>query len=188
MALKHAVLAALSDGEATGYELSKRFDVAVANFWSASPQQIYRELDRLESAGLLEARLVEQTGRPNKRIFKLTADGEVELLRFIETDSRPAVIRDDLLVKVAALDDSNAGAVEDAVRGRLDQSIAKLDLYRNLRAMALNGREEAEMLASGGRIGGYLALLRGISFEEDDQRWCELVLKVLAGRRSGVPG
>ena len=40
MALKHAVLAALLEGEASGYELSKRFDVSVANFWPATPQQM----------------------------------------------------------------------------------------------------------------------------------------------------
>ena len=37
MALRHAVLAALLEGEASGYQLSKRFDVSVANFWSATP-------------------------------------------------------------------------------------------------------------------------------------------------------
>ena len=47
MALRHAVLAALLEGEASGYQLSKRFDVSVANFWSATPQQLYRELERL---------------------------------------------------------------------------------------------------------------------------------------------
>ena len=45
MALRHAVLAALLEGEASGYQLAKRFDVSVANFWSATPQQLYRELD-----------------------------------------------------------------------------------------------------------------------------------------------
>jgi DNA-binding PadR family transcriptional regulator len=40
MALRHAVLAALLEGEVSGYQLAKRFDVSVANFWSASPQQL----------------------------------------------------------------------------------------------------------------------------------------------------
>src|SRR5437762_1632288 len=39
------------------YELSKRFHVSVANFWSATAQQVYRELDRLEAEGLLRTRL-----------------------------------------------------------------------------------------------------------------------------------
>jgi DNA-binding PadR family transcriptional regulator len=55
MALGHAVLAALLDGEASGYQLAKRFDVSVANFWSATPQQLYRELDRLEAEGCTTA-------------------------------------------------------------------------------------------------------------------------------------
>jgi DNA-binding PadR family transcriptional regulator len=44
MSLKYAVLAALLEGEASGYELSKVFDVSLANFWAATPQQLYREL------------------------------------------------------------------------------------------------------------------------------------------------
>jgi virulence activator alpha len=64
MALRHAVLAALLEGEASGYELAKRFDVSVANFWSATPQQLYRELERLEADGRLRGRVVEH--RPDR--------------------------------------------------------------------------------------------------------------------------
>ncbi|MFD0475577.1 hypothetical protein ACFQ0B_50665 [Nonomuraea thailandensis] len=37
MALRHAVLAALLDGEYSGYQLTKIFDVGVSNFWYAAP-------------------------------------------------------------------------------------------------------------------------------------------------------
>jgi DNA-binding PadR family transcriptional regulator len=188
LALKHAILAALEEEEASGYELSKRFDVSVANFWPASPQQIYRELDRLEADGLLTATLIEQTSRPNKRIFSPTAAGQEELGRFIETASRPTAIRDDLLVKVVALDDDNAEAVAAAIRERLEQSETKLDLYRRIRSAMLGDLDEAEYLASSARIGNYLALKRGISFEQDNQAWCRSSLKAIAGRRTGVPG
>ena len=75
MALGHAVLAALLQGEASGYDLAKSFNASVANFWVATPQQLYRELDRLEAAGLIEGRVVEQQRRPNKRLFSLTPVG-----------------------------------------------------------------------------------------------------------------
>ena len=188
MALKHAVLAALLEGEASGYELSKRFDVSVANFWPATPQQIYRELDRLESDGMLDARLVEQTSRPNKRIFTVTDTGEAELQAFIESSSRPTAIRDDLLVKVVALDDGNAEAVAAAVNERLEQATAKLGLYGSLRAVAIGDGDEESFLASIARIGSYLALLRGIAFEEENIRWCKRVLQVLATRGAALPG
>ena len=79
MSLRHAVLAALSHGEASGYELAKRFDVAVADYWTATPQQLYRDLERLEQDGLVDARVVEQSRRPNKRVFRLTDDGRAPL-------------------------------------------------------------------------------------------------------------
>jgi len=188
MALKHAVLAALTEGEATGYELSKRFDVSVANFWPASPQQIYRELDRLEKDGMLEARLVEQSSRPNKRIFNVTEAGSAELLRFIETESKPTGVRDDLLVKIVALDDENSEAVEAAVRGRQEQAAAKLSIYLDLQAAAIGDGTEEEFLTAETPPGPYLALLRGIRFEQDNIAWCDTVLDVLVKRRARIPG
>src|SRR4029079_2408089 len=107
MALKHAVMVALAGGESTGYELSKPFDHSVANFWPASPQQIYRELDRLEADGLAIARRVRQRKRPDKRVFRLTGAGGEAIAGFIRSATAPPVVRDDLLVKVAGLDESN---------------------------------------------------------------------------------
>ena len=62
MALRDAVLAALLEGEASGYDLAKRFDRSVANFWTATPQQLYRELDAMATDGLIEARVVPPKG------------------------------------------------------------------------------------------------------------------------------
>lgn len=43
MALRHAVLAALLDGESSGYEPAERFDAGMANFWHALPLQLHLE-------------------------------------------------------------------------------------------------------------------------------------------------
>lgn len=37
MALRNAVMAALLEGAASGYDLAKAFDASVANFWMATP-------------------------------------------------------------------------------------------------------------------------------------------------------
>src|SRR5437870_5832133 len=104
MGLGHAVLAALLEGDASGYELAKRFDVSVANFWHAVPQQVYAELPRLERAGFVEGRQVVQEKRPNKRVYRLTREGRGELARFIAEPARPTSIKDELLVKVYSAD------------------------------------------------------------------------------------
>jgi DNA-binding PadR family transcriptional regulator len=184
MALRHAVLTALLEGEASGYELSKRFDVSVANFWSATPQQLYRELEQLESAGLLDARVVEQQRRPNKRVFSLTEAGHDELYAFTKQPSRPMAMRDDLLVKLQALDASDPEAVIMALAERLEQASAKLELYDRLRDRLLAGRDEAEYLKDGERIGPYLTLIGGRMFEQQNIRWITTVLEILE-QRSG---
>ncbi|MCA4760627.1 PadR family transcriptional regulator [Mycobacterium avium] len=182
MSLRDAVLAALLEGESSGYDLAKDFDASVANFWPATPQQLYRELDRLAGQGLIRARVVHQQRRPNKRMFSLTAAGRAAIRRFTATAPRPSVIRDELLIKVQAADAGDMRAVRDAIRERRDWATAKLARYQRLRARLLDGRSEEDYLARAERIGPYLTLIRGISFEEDNIRWAERALAVIARR------
>ncbi|BBX28524.1 PadR family transcriptional regulator [Mycolicibacterium alvei] len=182
MALRDAVLAALLDGEASGYDLAKGFDASVANFWMATPQQLYRELDRMAAEGLIEARLVEQDRRPNKRLYSLTDAGRQALLEFTEVAPKPGAIREDLLVQVQAVDTGNIGAVRDALTERLEWATAKLARYRRGQEHLLAGRTEDAYLAEADRIGPYLTLLRGIRFEEENIEWAGRALTVIEQR------
>ena len=169
MALRHAVLAALLEGEASGYELAKRFDVSVANFWFATPQQLYRELERLESDKLVRGREVRQKRRPNKRVFTLTKAGREELRAFTARPAKASAIRDELLVKVQAVDHGDRDAVLLALHERMLQAEAKLALYDHL----LEGLDDA-------RIGPRLTLMRGRAFEEENIRWCHEAMHAIA--------
>ncbi|MFE9017567.1 PadR family transcriptional regulator [Streptomyces sp. NPDC007808] len=181
MSLKYAVLAALLDGEASGYELSKVFDVSFANFWPATPQQLYRELERLEGDGLVAARVVRQERRPNKRMFTLTEAGRADLRAYAaEPPRRPTAVRDELLIKLQAMEDPEA--TRALIEERRAWARAKLDRYERVRDRLLDGWTEERYLSESGRVGPYLTLLRGISFEEENLRWCERVLTVLKQR------
>jgi DNA-binding PadR family transcriptional regulator len=182
MALRHAVLAALLEGEASGYQLAKRFDVSVANFWSATPQQLYRELDRLESDGLVRARLVRQQRRPDKRVFTLTDAGLADLHGFTGIPAKPVAMRDELLVKLQAIDVGDSDAVPKALMARLDRAHAKLALYDRLLAEMLAGRDEEAFERDAERIGPYLTLMGGRMYEQTNIRWCTAVLEVLSRR------
>jgi DNA-binding PadR family transcriptional regulator len=190
MALRHAVLAALVDGEASGYELAKRFDVSVANFWSSTPQQLYRELERLENEGLLHARVVRQRRRPDKRVFTLTDAGRDELRTFTTQPAKPAALRDDLLVKLHAIDLGDEAAVVEALTTRLERARAKLARYDRIREDMLAGRKEEEFIRDAGPIGSYLTLLGGRMYEQQNIRWCTRVLTILDQRNQeqGPPG
>jgi DNA-binding PadR family transcriptional regulator len=180
MALGHAVLAALLEGEASGYELSKRFDVTVANFWSTTPQQLYRELDRLSAAGLVDAHVVEQQRRPNKRVFTITDAGRDELFAFTGRPARPPAIRDEMLVKLQALEAGDLRGVMSALAERQQQTAAKLELYDGLYHRLLGDRSEAEYLRDGEQIGPYLTLMRGRMFEQQNLRWLTTAQEILS--------
>ncbi|MFI2549393.1 PadR family transcriptional regulator [Streptomyces rochei] len=183
MSLKYAVLAALLEGEASGYELSKVFDVSLANFWPATPQQLYRELERLADEGLIEARTVPQERRPTKRLFSLTEAGRDRLSAFAaEPTRRPTAVRDEFLIKMQAMDGIDPERVRALVEERRTWALGKLARYERVRERLLDGRTEEEHLREAGRVGPYLTLLAGISFERENARWCERVLTVLGER------
>lgn len=182
MALRNAVLASLLEGEASGYDLAKGFDASVANFWMATPQQLYRELDRMESEGLIQARVVQQERRPNKRLFSLTTTGLEALASFTSAPAKPTAIRDELMVKVYALDMGDADAVRAAIAERLEWSRAKLAHYERIGARLLDGRTEDAYLAEAERVGPYLTLLGGRAFEQAIIDWAERALGILEQR------
>ncbi|WP_243795171.1 PadR family transcriptional regulator [Saccharopolyspora gloriosae] len=184
MALRHAVLAALLDGERSGYQLAKAFDVGMANFWHALPQQLYAELAKLEREGLIAGREVVQEARPNKRLFTVTDEGSAELQRFAATPSKPSFIRDDLLVKVAAADSVDPAELISRLEERAASARAKVELFDGLLRTMRGDLDEADFLARAARIGPYLTCLRGRVFEAENRDWCERTISVLRARTS----
>ncbi|MDH6213681.1 PadR family transcriptional regulator [Streptomyces pseudovenezuelae] len=183
MALRNAVMAALLEGEASGYDLAKGFEASVANFWMATPQQLYRELERMENDGLVSARVVQQERRPNKRLFSLTEAGLDVLREYVaETPAKPMAIRDELMVKVQCVDIGDAEAVRSGIVARMERATAKLARYERLRERLLDGRSEDEYLTTAERVGPYLTLLGGIGLEQGNLQWGESVLRKLDQR------
>ncbi len=73
MALEHALLVSLSERPASGLDLTRRFDRSIGFFWSATHQQIYRVLARMEAAGWVSREDVAQSGRPDKKVYAVAA-------------------------------------------------------------------------------------------------------------------
>ncbi|MEP9394725.1 PadR family transcriptional regulator [Gordonia sp. VNQ95] len=186
MSLRHAILAELINGEASGYQLAKTFDVAVASFWFATPQQLYAELPRLEAAGLISGREVIQHPRPNKRVYAITDDGREVLRRFVEGASKPTFMRDELLVRVRACDIGDTPALIDDLRGRAESALAKARLIEGLLRKVRGDVSEDRFLAESPSVGPYLTGLRGIAFERENAAWCRRAADVLSTRMAAT--
>lgn len=186
MSIRHAVLAALLEGEASGYQLAKRFDVSVANFWHASPQQLYAELPRLEAAGLISGQTVRQQGRPDKRVYRLSGQGSDELAAFVSSPSRPTAVRDDLMVKVQAAEVADSAPLIAALEERAGHAERRSALYQQLLDAMLAGRSERDYLRVADRVGPYLTCVRGRTFEQENLSWYRWTAETLQARRDSV--
>ena len=102
MSLPHAILTALLEKPSSGLELTRRFDKSIGYFWSATHQQIYRELGKLEAGGLIRALPTEQPARGQKKEYEVLPAGREELARWVGASQDPKPVRDPLLLRLRA--------------------------------------------------------------------------------------
>ena len=98
--LKHGILGLLNYGDMTGYEIHEAFENSLNFFWLAQTSQIYRELDVLEKNKWIVKQIVEQSGKPNKKICSITEEGRQELLRWLNSPDINTDMRSPTLMKV----------------------------------------------------------------------------------------
>jgi hypothetical protein len=119
-------------------------------------------------------------------MFTLTEAGRADLDAFAATPPRrPTAIRDELLIRIQAMDGVDPEVTRALVEERRTWSRAKLDRYLRVRDRLLDGRTEDAYLTEADRIGPYLTLMAGIAFEETNLAWCERALLLLK-RRTAV--
>lgn len=96
-----AILGMLTFGAKSGYDLSKMVTKSIGHFFSPAKSQIYSELRRLVGLGFADVEHVNQTVRPNKRLYSITPEGRRELKTWLETSEvEPESIKSPFLLKM----------------------------------------------------------------------------------------
>ncbi len=165
----------------TGYELAKTFDASIGFFWKANHQQIYRELTRLRDRGHIQGREVVQSGKPNKLVYTLTPEGRAALRHWAARPSIPSSIKDDLLVRLYALDSVDIDPLRADLMARLEYHRDRFARYERI----LNKRFP-DGTASPADIGKLLLLRMGLRHERNVAEWCEEALDTLPAGANGT--
>jgi DNA-binding PadR family transcriptional regulator len=131
MSLPHAILTALLEKPSSGLELTRRFDKSIGYFWSATHQQIYRELNRLERDGLIRA-LPLPPSRGQRKEYEVLPAGRAELARWVAEHQDPKPIRDPLLLRLRAATVVGTGGLADDLRRHLALHQQQLALYEEI--------------------------------------------------------
>jgi len=172
-----AVLGLLANREISGYELDKLIRNTVGFFWTPVKSHVYTTLARLVEAGYATAREVEQTTRPDKRLYRITPGGEAALRRWLdESPLEPARFKNSFLLKVflGRHMDGNA-LVRHIEEGRADVQ----EELSQLEAIERDAHPERDLY-------GWLALTYGLERDRATIRWADEALRALL-ERGGRP-
>jgi len=181
LALGEAILACLTERPMTGYELAKTFDSSIGFYWKANHQQIYRELTKLRDRGHIEGCEVVQTGKPNKLVYTLTTEGRAAFRHWGAKPSVTPSIKDDLLVRLYALDSVDMDPLRADLMARLEHHRDRCSRYEHIL-----GKRFPDGTASLADTGKLLALRLGVRHERAVVEWCEEALNALpAGSSDG---
>ncbi|MBQ0855567.1 MULTISPECIES: PadR family transcriptional regulator [Streptomyces] len=132
MSLPHAILTALLEKPSSGLELTRRFDKSIGYFWSATHQQIYRELGRLEAEGSIRALASQQPARGQKKRYEVLPAGRAELARWTAASQDPKPLRDTLLLRLRAAAVVGTAGIGEDLRRHLDLHRRQLAEYEEI--------------------------------------------------------
>jgi DNA-binding PadR family transcriptional regulator len=132
MSLPHAILTALLEKPSSGLELTRRFDKSIGYFWSATHQQIYRELGKLEAEGHIRALPSEQPARGQKKSYEVLPAGRAELARWTAASQDPKPLRDTMLLRLRASAVVGTTGVEADLRRHLALHQRQLAEYEEI--------------------------------------------------------
>ena len=150
--MRFPLLALLAEGPAHGYELKQALE---QQFGSVLPPlnagQIYTTLSRLQRDGLVEDDAVEQDGRPNKRVYRLTEQGRLELDGWVRASEPTHRLKDDFFIKLVL---ARAAGIAEPLELIDRQRAAYLQALRELDDVAAtaNGDVTAALLIEGAAL------------------------------------
>ncbi|WP_405673382.1 PadR family transcriptional regulator [Streptomyces sp. NBC_01530] len=132
MSLPHAILTALLEKPSSGLELTRRFDRSIGYFWSATHQQIYRELGKLEAEGHIRALPSKQPARGQKKSYEVLPAGRAELARWTAASQDPKPHRDVMLLRLRAAAVVGTDGLETDLRRHLELHRLQLAEYQEI--------------------------------------------------------
>jgi DNA-binding PadR family transcriptional regulator len=98
--VKTLCLGLLSFGDACGYDLKKRFESLFRHFYPAGYGSIYPALAELAAAKLVTCRDVPQDGRPDRKVYRITAAGRREFAGALATGRPTHKLRSEFLAMI----------------------------------------------------------------------------------------
>jgi DNA-binding PadR family transcriptional regulator len=185
--LGYAILGLLSREALSGYDLTGRMRARVGFFWEARHSQIYPELARLEERGLVTHHVVEQTDRPDKKVYEITEAGLDALKEWVTQPPAPRAARDELVLKAYSSWLAEPGKAVALFRDQERRHEEQLLEYEKIKDWMEKEWGKDVLRTDSPRFASYAALQCGILYERGYAEWCRWVAGQLE-KSKGSPG
>jgi DNA-binding PadR family transcriptional regulator len=163
-----AVLGLLTHGERSGYDLLRQAEQSVGFFWTPAKTQLYAALRKLVEDGLVTARRIRQTHRPDKTLYRITDEGRERLRAGLE-QVRSSVNKNPLELRIFFGEHRPREAVIADLEAVRDNALAHLEELERIE----------QTFDHDEHVFPYLTLLRGKASAEADVRWAKQALELL---------
>ncbi|WP_057914674.1 PadR family transcriptional regulator [Peribacillus muralis] len=178
--LGYAILGALGRKPCSGYELAQYLEVVRP----VKHSQIYPMLTKMEQKDLLVHVRVDQTGKPDKKIFSITEKGKETLQKWLAKSPSDPINRDEFLIKIYSIwmmgEENSMELVQDRISNLeetltyLSKKIAELEQNKELGTMSKN-------------FGRYILFNRKFRLAKEEKTWCQWVLNLIKNKNLNIP-
>ena len=169
--LSYGLLSLLSIKSSTGYDLT----LSINKFWRSTHSAIYPLLSELEEEEYVESILIQQKGKPDKKMYSLTANGIKLLHKWFTDETSEAVVRDEATLKLYCMQLMDSDEVENLLNEIEGKYIKKLEHHKNyLEKIYLRSSEDAEATAKSS-FGAYILIQRSMNEALMGIEWCRWV-------------
>ena len=173
MSMGHAILGLLIEGERHGYDVTSTLGERIGG-GAYNSGQVHQALANLEGRGWASSREDEVLNR-TRRLYRITAAGRAEFLTWLDRPipiGRP--IRDEVVVKMSFLAESDPGRVLDILEERQREYVRRLQRASRRTVRRPKHETPTEMLQ---RLARDAFRFR----EEGELRWIEHCLSQVRG-------
>ena len=173
----------------SGYDIKRAFNRSLRNFWNAELSQIYPQLKKMETDGLLTSRMVASTNGPPRRLYRRTAKGRRHLAAWL-TDG--PVVGDERITYLAQTfflaeiaDEEAAIAFFEELRTHMEQRLVALQEieidWRNSDARYPDALPDEDFYPQ-------LTLALGLERMKTSIAWCDRSITRIRERTTSIKG
>lgn len=169
--LSFGLLSFLSTEPLTGYDLMLRLN----QIWNTTHSAIYPLLSELEEKNYVSYTLIEQTGKPDKKLYSITSQGVDALKKWITSTTDAAVVKDEMMLKLYCIQVLDKETLETLLTELENRCEKDIDRYTKALDRLKNSVNGSIMSFNSPKMGTFILLQKRIAETKLINKWCSWI-------------